>query len=69
MIQICFFNNNPNILNLENILNVELEKVNQWFYANKLSLNNEKSSFGAFHSQQRIAHKLNLVVSLILYVC
>ena len=69
MIQICFFNNNPNILNLENILNVELEKVNQWFYANKLSLNIEKNSFGAFHSQQRIAHKLNLVVSLILYVC
>ena len=38
------FLNNPNILNLESNLNVyvELEKVNQWFYAKKLSLNIEK---------------------------
>ena len=33
--------NNPSILNLETNLNVELEKVSQWLYANKLSLNIE----------------------------
>ena len=52
------------ILNLETILNVELEKVSQWLYANKLSLNIEKTSFVVFHSpQRRIAHKLNLSIS------
>lgn len=60
MMRTCFFNNNPNVLNLETNLNVELEKVSQWFYAKKLSLNNEKSNFVEFHSRQRIAHKLNL---------
>ena len=58
------FFNNPNILNLETILNVELEKVSQWLYANKLSLNIDKTSFVVFHSlQRRIAHKLNLSIS------
>ena len=33
------FLNNPNILNLETDFNIELEKVSQWLYANKLSLN------------------------------
>ena len=55
------FFNNPNILYLETILNVELEKVSQFLYAKKLSLNIEKNSFVVFHSpQRRIAHKLNL---------
>ena len=55
------FLNSPNILNLETNLNVELEKVSQWLYTNKLSLNVEKTSFVVFHSpQRRIAHKLNL---------
>ena len=58
------FFNNPNILNLEAILNAELEKVSQWLYANKLSLNIEKTSFVVFHSpQRRIAHNLNLSIS------
>ena len=58
------FLNNPSILNLETNLNVELEKVSQWLYANKLSLNIEKTSFVVFHSpQRRIAHKLNLSIS------
>ena len=57
------FLNNPNILNLETNLNVELEKVSQWLYGNKLSLNIEKTSFVAFHSpQRRITHKLNMSV-------
>ena len=58
------FLNSPNILNLETNLNVELEKVSQWLYTNKLSLNIEKTSFVVFHSpQRRIAHKLNLSIS------
>ena len=58
------FLNSPNILNLETNLNVELEKISQWLYANKLSLNIEKTSFVVFHSpQRRIAHKLNLSIS------
>ena len=58
------FLNSPNILNLETNLNVELEKVSQWLYANKLSLNIEKTSFVVFHSpRRRIAHKLNLSIS------
>ena len=58
------FLNNSNILNLETNLNVELEKVSQWLYANKLSLNIEKTSFVVFHSlQRRIDHRLNLRIS------
>ena len=38
------FFNNPNILNLEISLNVEPVKVSQWCYANKLSLNIEKTA-------------------------
>ena len=58
------FLNYSNILNLETILNVELEKVSQWLYANKLSLNIEKTSFVVFYSpQRRLAHELNLSIS------
>lgn len=54
------FLNNPNIPNLETNLNVELENVNQWSYANKLS----KSCFVVFHSRQRrTTQKLKLIVS------
>ena len=58
------FVNSPNILNLETNLNLELDKVSQWLYANKLSLIIEKTSFVLSHSpQRRIAHKLNLSIS------
>ena len=58
------FLNNRKILNLETNLNIELEKVGQRLYANKLSLNIEKNSFVVFHSpQRRIAHKLDLSIS------
>ena len=58
------FLNNRNILNLETNLNVELEKVSQFLYANKSSLNIEKTSFLVYHSpQRRIAYKLNLSIS------
>ena len=33
------------IHNLENILNIELNKIGQWLYANKLSLNIDKANF------------------------
>ena len=58
------FLNNPNILNLETKLNLELEKVSQWLFANKLPFNIKKTSFVVFHSpQRRIARKLNLSIS------
>lgn len=57
------FLNTSNIFNVETNLNVELEKVSQWFYPNKLSLNKGKNSFSVFHSPQRIAHKSNLNIS------
>ena len=58
------FLDNTNIPNLETNLNVELDKASQWLFANKLSLNIEKTSFVVFHSpQRRIAHKLNLNIS------
>ena len=49
---------------LKTAVNVELGKVSQWLFANKLSVNIEKTSFVVFHSpQRRIAHKLNLSIS------
>ena len=55
---------NPNILNLETDLNIELEKVSQWLYANKLYLNTDKTNFVVFHSpQRRIMHNMNLRIS------
>ena len=57
---LLYINNMPKCSNL----NVEVEKVSQWLYANKLSLNIDKNSFVVFHSpQKRIAHKLNLSIS------
>ena len=57
------FRDTSNIFNVETNLNVELEKVSQWLYPNKLSLNKGKNSFSVFHSPQRIAHKSNLSTS------
>ena len=46
---------------LETDLNIELEKVSQWLYANKLYLNTDKTNFVVFHSpQRRIMHNMNL---------
>ena len=39
--------------NLVQITNDELQKVNDWLCANKLSLNVEKSNFAIFHSHQK----------------
>ena len=59
-----FFLNNPSMLYLETNLNVELEKVSQRLFANKLFLDIEKFSFVVFDSpQRRIAHKFNFSIS------
>ena len=42
------FLNNRKILNLETNLNVELEKIGQGLYANKLSLNIERTALWYF---------------------
>ena len=63
MIQTCFLII-LTVLNIETNLNEELEKVSQWLFANKLSLNIEKNSFVAFHSpQRRMDQKLNPSIS------
>ena len=51
----------PNIVNLETNFNVELEKVSQWLYAKKLSLNIEKPAL--WYS---ILHKEEMPISWIL---
>ena len=52
------------IHNLENILNIELNKKSQWLYANKLSLNIDKTNFLVFHSaQKKVRYKLSLLIA------
>ena len=58
------FSNNANIHDLESNINSELEKVNTWLCANKLSLNLEKTSFVIFHlPQKHIHYKVRLQIS------
>jgi hypothetical protein len=45
-----------NLESLERNLNDQLSKVNEWLYANKLSLNIEKSNFVLFQPPQRKAN-------------
>jgi hypothetical protein len=47
------FYENKSIISLENQLNLELVKVNNWLCANKLSLNINKSNFVIFHPPQK----------------
>ena len=61
------FLNKPYILNLENNLSVELDKVSQWLYANNLSLTIEKkTACGISFSvkEEKLIIKFNLQ-----YVC
>ena len=46
---------------LEVNLNIQLNRVNEWLYANKLTLNIEKSNFVLFHPLQK---KENFSVNL-----
>ena len=58
------FLNDRSILNLETNLNIELKNVGHWLYANKLSLNIEKTSSVVFYSpQRRISHTMNFSIS------
>ena len=58
------FLSDSNLKELEKKLNVELKMVNKWLYANKLSLNIEKTSFVIFHSyQKKINHTINLKIA------
>ena len=45
------FYSHQNINNLFSIVNSELECVNQWFKANKLSLNIKKTRYTLFHKK------------------
>ena len=58
------FSNNANIHDLESNINSELQKVNSWLCASKLSLNLEKTSFAIFHPPQKHIHyKVRLKIS------
>ena len=48
-----FFYSHRNIKSLFNIMNNELNHVNAWFKANKLSLNNKKTEYTFFHKLSR----------------
>ena len=58
------FSNNANIHDLESNINSELEKVNTWLCANRLSLNLEKTIFVIFHPPKKYIHyKVRLQIS------
>ena len=42
-----------NIKTLFDILNIELQKISQWFIFNKLSLNVTKAKYSFFHKPSR----------------
>ena len=44
-----FFLSDKNVKNLFSRMNVELDKFNIWFKANKFSLNSDKTNFTLFH--------------------
>ena len=48
---IYFSSNNLNII--QSTLNIELNHVSQWLYANRLSLNIEKTNYVLFHSPRK----------------
>ena len=45
--------------NISKILNTELEKVNVWLKANKLTINTKKTHYVMFH-RTRIKHNTNI---------
>jgi hypothetical protein len=55
------FFSESNLQRLEAKLNHELENINEWLCANKLSLNVEKSDFVLFHTPQK---KINYSIDL-----
>ena len=60
-----FFYSNKDINTLFKIANEELNEINKWFRANKLSINAEKPKYIFVHKQQdskRIPQKLPMLV-------
>ena len=51
----------PNFENISKILNTELEKVNMWLKANKLTINTKKTHYMMFH-RTRIKHNTNIKI-------
>ena len=47
-----FFYSHKNIKGLFSTVNSELEKISQWFQANKLSINIKKTKFILFHTRK-----------------
>jgi len=43
----------PDILDLQNIINVELKNVQKWFMQNKLTLNLNKTNYLLFHPAKK----------------
>ena len=50
-----------NFENISKILNTELEKVNMWLKANKLTINTKKTHYMMFH-RTRINHNTNIKI-------
>ena len=49
-----------NINDMQSILNRELKHVTQWLYANRLSLNIDKTNYVLFHSpRKKMDHEIN----------
>ena len=44
------------VVEIENKLNIDLEKMHQWFLANKLTLNKGKTKYMVIGSKQRLAN-------------
>ena len=48
-----FFLSHKNVKEMFKLMNIELEKINVWFKANKLSLNADKTKFTLFHKSSQ----------------
>ena len=52
-----------NINDMQSILNRELKHVTQWLYANRLSLNIDKTNYVLFHCpRKKMDHEINLLL-------
>ena len=54
---------------ISSLINVELDKINEWLIANKLSLNVKKSKFMLFHMPQKSIQKPKLNIGKSLLEC
>ena len=54
---------------ISSLINVELDKINEWLMANKLSLNVKKSNYKLFHMPQKFIQKPTLNIGKSLLEC